>query len=325
MTVVLRKRASSMPDVKALLQLGRVPNVFTAVSNVTAAYLLTHADLFDVAAVSLLIAATVCLYTAGMVLNDVFDAEVDARERPARPIPSGRVSLGAAKKIGWTLLGGGLAATFVLAGLRLTPTPAIVGTALAACIVAYDAFLKHTPLGPLAMGLCRTLNVLLGLSFAAVGPFAWHPLHACVAAGIGAYVVGLTIFARNEAEAENRRGPLLLGMLVMLGGAALLAYFPRLTDGRLPFEAQPLRSITSGPLWLLLWGVFGFFIVRRCLPAVVSGSPDLVKFAVKQSIFALVIFDAAVCTAVRGPVPYALLIVALLVPMQLLGRTVYST
>ena len=28
-----------------------------------------------------------------MVLNDVFDAEVDARERPERPIPSGRVSL----------------------------------------------------------------------------------------------------------------------------------------------------------------------------------------------------------------------------------------
>ena len=31
-----------------------------------------------------------------MVLNDVFDAEVDAREQPDRPIPSGRVSRRAA-------------------------------------------------------------------------------------------------------------------------------------------------------------------------------------------------------------------------------------
>ena len=33
-----------------------------------------------------------CLYAAGMVLNDAFDAELDARERPERPIPSGRIS-----------------------------------------------------------------------------------------------------------------------------------------------------------------------------------------------------------------------------------------
>ena len=33
------------------------------------------------------------LYLGGMVLNDVFDARLDAVERPERPIPSGRVSI----------------------------------------------------------------------------------------------------------------------------------------------------------------------------------------------------------------------------------------
>ena len=33
-------------------------------------------------------------------------------------------------------------------------------------VVAYDGVLKNTPLGPVAMGSCRTLNVLLGMSAA---------------------------------------------------------------------------------------------------------------------------------------------------------------
>ena len=51
------------------------------------------------AAVTLLclLVASGCLYTAGMVLNDVFDYEIDRHERPFRPLPSGRISLGAAR------------------------------------------------------------------------------------------------------------------------------------------------------------------------------------------------------------------------------------
>ena len=36
--------------------------------------------------------ASVCLYWAGMAANDWADRELDAVERPERPIPSGRVS-----------------------------------------------------------------------------------------------------------------------------------------------------------------------------------------------------------------------------------------
>ncbi|WP_344980642.1 UbiA family prenyltransferase, partial [Streptosporangium fragile] len=39
-----------------------------------------------------LAAASVLLYWAGMALNDWSDREIDAVERPERPIPSGRVS-----------------------------------------------------------------------------------------------------------------------------------------------------------------------------------------------------------------------------------------
>ncbi len=48
----------------------------------------------DVPRTAGLVAASSCLYLAGMALNDYADRDVDAVERPGRPIPSGRVTPG---------------------------------------------------------------------------------------------------------------------------------------------------------------------------------------------------------------------------------------
>ncbi|MCE9603786.1 MAG: UbiA family prenyltransferase [Planctomycetia bacterium] len=314
-----------MPDLKTLLQLTRFPNVFTAVSNIFAAYLLTHQDLGDWPAFALLVGSSSLLYLAGMVLNDVFDVAQDTSERPQRPIPSGRISLTAAKRIGATLLVGGIALGWLVSVLRHTLTPGIVATMLGAAVVLYDGPLKRTPLAPLGMGFCRFLNILLGLSLASIGPFQWHPMHWLVAAGVGIYIVGVTLFARTEAQHASRRLALLCGMILMLCGIGLLGYFPRWATADLPEAAQPLPQILGTWLWPIMWGLFGFFTVRRCVPAIVDPSPLLVQFAVKQAIFAIVIFDAAIITATHHPVPFAIVIVAFLLPMHLLGQVIYST
>lgn len=315
-----------MPSLKTLLQLGRVPNVFTAVSNVMAGYLLTHEDLADWPAALLLVASSALLYTAGMVLNDVFDVAQDTEQRPRRPIPSGRISLAAARVLGWSLLIGGTVSGIVIGVLRGTAMPMLIAVSLAITIVLYDGPLKRTMLAPVVMGLCRYFNVLLGMSLVSFELYAWfHPMYNAVAAGVGIYVVGLTWFARTEAEEESGRSGLTGGMLVMLAGIALLGYAPRLADDSLPAYAMPLKQITQGWLWPAMWVLFGFFTIRRTVPAIVSPTPTLVQFAVKQSIFALVIFDAAIVTAVHGPMPFGIAIVALLFPMQILGSYVYST
>ncbi|WP_344284131.1 UbiA family prenyltransferase, partial [Streptomyces hebeiensis] len=41
---------------------------------------------------ALAVGASLCLYEAGMALNDWADRDEDAVDRPHRPIPSGRVS-----------------------------------------------------------------------------------------------------------------------------------------------------------------------------------------------------------------------------------------
>src|SRR5688500_698097 len=120
-----------MPDLKTLLQLTRFPNVFTAVSNVAAAYLLTHDNLSDWPTFALLIGSSACLYLAGMVLNDVYDVAQDTAERPFRPIPSGRVTVESARQLGWSLLAAGVLFG-VATSVRLhSATPAIVATLLA--------------------------------------------------------------------------------------------------------------------------------------------------------------------------------------------------
>jgi len=315
----------TMPDLKTLLQLTRFPNVFTAISNVLAAYLLTHFDLSNWPVVVLLVGSSSLLYLAGMVLNDVFDVAQDTLERPQRPIPSGRVSYNFALVLGASLLFFGMMLGWIASAYTRTLTPGLVATLLGGAVLLYDGPLKRTPLAPLGMGLCRFLNVLLGLSLAATGPLQWHAMHWAVAAGVGIYVVGLTLFARTEAQDSSGRMMLTAGMVVMLAGIGLLSYIPRLATDDLPLFALPRPEVLDTWLWPAMWGFFGFFTVRRCVPAIVDPSPTLVQFAVKQAIFSIVIFDAAIIMVARDPRPFSLVIVALLLPMYLLGQIVYST
>ncbi len=76
---------------RAILQLLRLPNVFTAVADIVMGYLVTHESAEPWPHFALLIGVSALLYLSGMVLNDYFDRRQDARERPQRPIPSGRV------------------------------------------------------------------------------------------------------------------------------------------------------------------------------------------------------------------------------------------
>ncbi|WP_433217777.1 SCO3242 family prenyltransferase [Dactylosporangium sp. CS-047395] len=98
--------------------------------------------------------ASVLLYWAGMAANDWADREVDARERPERPIPSGRISAGAALGVATGLT----AAAVVAAGLAGGRKALRVAVPLAGAVWAYDTRLKT----PALMATCRALNVLLG-------------------------------------------------------------------------------------------------------------------------------------------------------------------
>jgi 4-hydroxybenzoate polyprenyltransferase len=262
-----------------------------------------------------LVIASCALYLAGMVLNDVFEAEVDARERPDRPIPSGRIPLAAAAALGWALLATGVLLGWLGSFLAGDWRPGIVATLLAACVVLYDWTLKRTSLAPLLMGACRALNVLLGMSLAAA---TWTALHWVIAIGIGVYIVGVTIFARTEAGASSRRR-LAAGTLVMLAGMAIAASVPMWIS-----DDAPIRLLVRPSGWYLLWAVLALLIARRCVAALLQPDPSRVQAAVRNAVQSIIVLDAAVCAGLAGPI-WGFAVLLLIVPTMMLTLWLQAT
>ncbi len=325
--------ASGGSKLLAYLQLFRAPNVFTAMADVAMGFLFVRSTLQPLGPFACLLAASCLLYTAGMVLNDVYDYDVDARQRPGRPLPSGRISLRWARFLGYEFLLVGIVLGWC-GGYLADPDAALrwrsgaVATLLGLCVVLYDAVLKKTPLGPLAMGACRFLNVLLGMSFgaAAQAPPAllagWETVHLMAAGGIGVYIAGVTWFARTEA-ADSRRALLGWGLAVMVGGVLMLGSLPAVATpafrDRLHVDVRLVGTIWPLALFLLM-----FPVLRRCLTAIANPRPQRVQGAVKQALLSLIVLDAAVCLLV-SPWYFAVGVLALLVPTMILGKWVYST
>jgi 4-hydroxybenzoate polyprenyltransferase len=147
-----------------------------------------------------LTAASVCLYWAGMAANDWADRDLDATERPGRPIPSGRVRPGTALGIAAGLTSAGL----LLAGAAGRRRSLAVAVPLAAVIWGYDLYAKNTPAGPAVMAACRSLNVLLGASTGAVDGIG-RALPA--AAVVGAHTYLVTAVSRGEVSGADARLP----------------------------------------------------------------------------------------------------------------------
>ena len=303
---------------RAYFELFRLPNLPTAMADVLMGFLVTHAAAEPLTALFSLLAASSLLYTAGMVLNDVYDLEIDRRERPERPLPSGRIDPALARILGYELLLAGVAFGWLGGWLAGTYATGIVATALAAAVVFYDAWLKRTPLGPVGMGTCRLLNVFLGMSAAAVPLAATHWM---IAAGIGTYIAGVTWFARTEAT-MSRRVPLALATLVIAAGVALLAWFPAWTLATAADFVRP--RFAEGPHWTLLLVTLGLLILWRPVRAVFQPVPSHVQTAVKQCILSLIVLDAAVTYAFHG-MSWSVVILVLLLPALALGRWFAST
>jgi 4-hydroxybenzoate polyprenyltransferase len=214
---------------RAYFELLRFPAVFTAVADVMMGYLVTHGDLEPLPVFLLLATVSSCLYLAGMVLNDAYDADVDNIERPERPIPSGRVQLSTAFFLGWVLMFAGLASAGAIV-LLLHAGPLCIAGLLAYCVYLYDRLGKRT-IGPIMIGFCRALNVLLGMS--AVGTdtgaalsFFRTPAQLAIVAGIWAYIALVAWIARQEVQFAIARSAVrhMLRGIIVIDAVIVLAF-----------------------------------------------------------------------------------------------------
>lgn len=235
---------------------------------------------------TLLLLASIALYAGGVTLNDVFDAAIDSVERPERPIPSGVISRRAAALFGVVLLLLG-----VILAFASHPFSGYIALLLALAIVLYDAYTKKfTVFGPLNMGICRGLNLLLGMSVLGFLPnweFGLIPV---------LYIFAITLISRGEVHGDNKNHLIWAGLLyslVIFGVVYIVTEHP--------------SNIYEVLLALVL---FGLLIFTPLVKAYRNNSPGNIRKAVKAGVLSLIVLDAALAV-VFAPWWYGLLILLL--------------
>lgn len=273
---------------KAYFQLARPANLVTAVADILAGVSVAGLLLTD-APWGWLVVSTIGLYGGGVVFNDVFDADLDRLERPERPIPSGRVSVQQATALGVLLLVLG-----VVAAARVSLISAYIAGAVAALALIYDRYGKHhTWLGPLNMGLCRSGNLLLGISISATALSDFWGLAIIPLI----FISDVTLTSQGEVHGRNRqqlRWALLLDLLVVLVFVGI-----HLTTR---FSLTPAAVFLG--IWLWMNSAAKWSALRQ-------NEPALIQRAVKMGVLSLIPLNAAL-TAGFSSWTAGLLVLALL-------------
>ena len=316
------------------LRLMRPANLVTAVADILAGFAAASSALFVIPLVVeetgllnsvhlsasvknllLLSLSTMGLYGGGVVFNDVFDAELDAAERPERFIPSGKVSKENAAVLGIYLTVAGIVLAFLV-----SVTSGLIALVVAILAIGYDKWGKHTPLGPVNMGLCRGGNLLLGASGSvAVQSWTVHPATVALPPYLAtpiqdfwplalipvAYIAAITTISRGEVHGGNKNA---FYLAFGLYGLVILAI-------------AGLSRMSPFPIWqsLPFLALFAFLIFPSLIRAYRDRQPRHIGLAVKAGVIALIAMDAAIAATFAGWV-YGLAVLALLPLSRLLAK-----
>ncbi|MGD1897107.1 MAG: UbiA-like protein EboC [Phormidesmis sp.] len=282
----------------AYLQMMRPANILTAWADILLGYAASGAVIVStvnsLSTASLiplgwLLLSTTGLYGGGVVFNDVFDAELDAKERPERPIPSGRSSKQEA-----IVLGSALLIVGIVAAANVSTLSAALATFIAVAALSYDAIAKHNPfIGPLNMGLCRGSNLLLGVSAVPI----MVQSHWFLALIPVVYIAAITTISRGEVHGGSRSIGLLavLMLSLVIGGLFGLALLP-----------------TYSGLNMLPFGLmFTILILPEFIRAALTPTAEQIRGAVKAGIICLIVLDAAIAAGFTNEI-YGLGVLGLL-------------
>ena len=263
------------PVLKGYLRLCRPPNLPTAAADILAGMAIAGFFLENQNWISavLLIISSIFMYAGGVVFNDYFDYELDTIERPERPLPSGLIQPAKARNFGMFLFVLG-----VLCAASVSLLSGLIAVILALAILVYDSKSKHHPFfGPLNMGLCRGLNLLLGMSIFQTFD-RWMYLIIPIL-----FIFAVTLISRGEVHGNNKKNILLAGILYVL-----VTLFVILLHQVYQVEEY---------MYLIFLGLFLVLVIDPLLKAYKENVPKNIMNAVKAGVLSIVILDAALATA----------------------------
>jgi 4-hydroxybenzoate polyprenyltransferase len=300
------------------ISLVRLPNLFSAASNILPGYCIIVTAISssfnntNVLHLAGLMVTSSLLYMAGIVFNDYFDIEIDKKERPTRPLPSGNVS----KRKALTIAISSMIAANVIS-LLISWMSFVFAVILTAIIIAYDSRLKHKSItGPLCMSFARFVNVILGASPA----FSMLLLSSesitmllFIATTMFLYILSISVLSKKEVSGKATRHDIIFPfaivfvVIISITIAGLIGIFQTVAFVNLALFSA-VMIITFIPI----------------LRGHASLAPIDIQNTIRNMIISIIILDSVFVSGVIG-LQYGLATLLLIFPSILLARKLDTT
>ena len=294
---------------KNYLLLIRLPNLFTLPSNILLGFVLVTTFTLTITSavqIFILVAISTLLYCVGLVLNDLFDYEIDKKERPNRPLASGKIS----RKIAIIIVTIFTAIVLILS-LLVSVTTLGISVLLLVIIFGYDKYLKNTNAGPFTIAAARVTNVILGSSANIIGfdNFTQNIPFMFVISSTFIYVSLIGFLSRYEVQGFNENIKSYLIPTIIAGIVSSILVFNLI--GFFKHES------------LLILALFSF-IMAKAIYKIHKKDSTGIQQTIQLMILSIIVLDSIFLTGIAGLTVGAPVLI-LLAPLLILARKMYMT
>ncbi|MGC2425406.1 MAG: UbiA family prenyltransferase [Nitrososphaeraceae archaeon] len=291
------------------LLLIRLPNTFTAPSNILTGYFaITSPAYAHSQQLFILILSSVLIYIAGTVFNDYFDIEIDLKERPYRPLPAGTIT----KQKAFVIAIVSLVSANILA-FAVSWSSFVISTILSATVISYDFRLKNTVIGPITMGAARFLNVILGASpalFVLLANNNFFVRMIFVSLSIFLYVLAISLLSRKEIDGMQTRRTIVGSFFIVFTVIASISFAGFLGIFKMEFFANLI--------------LFAGIIIITFRKTKSRNSSLVIQKAIKNMVISIIVLDSVFISGSIG-LYYGLATLLLIIPSIIFSRKLYVT
>jgi len=296
-------------SVRDYLVLVRLPNLFTLPSNILVGISAISSLAFTLTSFIqflLLVTISVLLYCVGIVLNDLYDFDIDKKERPNRPLPSGKISRRSA-----IVLVTIFSTLALILSLQVSFSTLVISTILFSVIFGYDKYLKNTHAGPFTIASARVMNILLGtsVSLRSVDSYSQIVTLTFVLIITFVYVSLIGFISRYEVHGFSDNTKLLLPPAIVATVISSIILFSLM--GFFKLESLIILSLFS-------------FIMIISFSRIYRRDSGRTKQIVRNMILSIIVLDSTFLTGIIG-IELGLAVLILMGPLLVLANKMYMT
>lgn len=296
-------------SIKDYLVLVRLPNLFTLPSNILVGMATVSSLAFTLTSFTqflLLVTISVLLYCVGIVLNDLYDFDIDKKERPNRPLPSGKISRRSA-----IVLVAIFSTIALILSLQVSFSTLVISSILFSVIFGYDKYLKNTHAGPFTIASARVINVLLGtsVSLRSVDSYSQIVTLTFVLIITFVYVSLIGFISRYEVHGFSDNTKLLLPPAIVATVISSIILFSLM--GFFKLESLIILSLFS-------------FIMIISFSRIHRRDSGRTQQIVRNMILSIIVLDSTFLTGIIG-IELGLVVLTLMAPLLVLANKMYMT